>query len=196
MFEFIRGKLVHINPSKVLVDVGGIGYGIVISLKTYQKLPCLNEVVFFYTCPIFREDSQQLFGFLTLEEKILFEQIKTVNGIGPKTAIGILGHMDQVDFQSAIIEGNALMLSKIPGIGKKTAERLILDLKDKIKPGEDHLDTALNQAEKQITIDAISALINLGYNPVQSQKVIKKIIAEKHQDISLSFLITTALRLM
>ena len=131
MYEFIRGKMVQSIPSKAIVDVGGVGYGLVISLKTFQKLPNIGTEVFFYVSHIVREDGHYLYGFLTLDDKKLFEQLISISGVGPKTAIGILGHVDIGDFQMAVVQGNAALLSKVPGIGKKTSERLIIELKDK-----------------------------------------------------------------
>src|SRR5689334_16991211 len=102
MFEFVRGKLVQAGPSKAIIDVGGIGYGITISLKTFSKLPSIESEVFLYVVPIIRENEHVLYGFLSVDEKKLFEQIISISGIGPKTAIGILGHVEIGDFQVAI----------------------------------------------------------------------------------------------
>src|SRR5580693_6849667 len=116
MYEFIRGKMIQSIPSKAVVDVGGVGYGLVISLKTFQKLPNIGTEVFFYVAPVIREDGHFLYRFLTLDDKKLFEQLISISGVGPKTAIGILGHVDISDFQMAVVQGNAALLSKVPGI--------------------------------------------------------------------------------
>ena len=192
MFEFIRGKLVQSIPSKAVVDVNGVGYGIVISLKTFQKLPNIGSEVFFYVAPIIREDEHTLYGFLELDEKRMFEQIIAISGIGPKTAIGILGHVDIADFQLAVIQANTVLLSKIPGIGKKTAERLVMELKDKF-------DSSASTSHSTSTApsvmgDAISALINLGYHPLDAQKAVKKIISTHQKEPTLPELISGALR--
>jgi Holliday junction DNA helicase RuvA len=194
MFEFIRGKMVQSIPSKAVVDVGGVGYGLVISLKTFQKLPAIGTEVFFYVAPVIREDGHFLYGFLNLDDKKLFEQLISISGVGPKTAIGILGHVDISDFQMAVVQGNTALLSKIPGIGKKTAERLVVELKDKFNnlPASDS-GFSSGQAASVVS-DAISALTNLGYNPLDAQKAIKKVLALHSKEPSLSELITGALR--
>ena len=195
MFEFIRGKMVQSIPSKAVVDVGGVGYGIVISLKTFQKLPNLGSEVFFYVAPVIREDGHYLYGFLTLDDKKLFEQLISISGVGPKTAIGILGHVDISDFQMAIVQGNAALLSKIPGIGKKTAERLIIELKDKFNNlSSSGVSLPSGIQGGSVVSDAISALTNLGYHPLDAQKAIKKVLAIHDKEPTLSELITGALR--
>jgi len=191
MYEFIRGKLVQSIPSKAVVDVGGVGYGLVISLKTFQKLPNIGAEVFFYVAPVIREDGHYLYGFLSLDDKKLFEQLISINGVGPKTAIGILGHVDIGDFQMAVMQANAALLSKVPGIGKKTAERLIIELKDKFSAISS--STILSSANG-VVADAISALINLGYHPLEAQKAIKKVLSIHEKEPSLSELISGALR--
>jgi Holliday junction DNA helicase RuvA len=191
MFEFIRGKMVQSDFAKAVVDVGGVGYGVVISLKTYQRLPQIGGDVFFYVTPIIREDGHALYGFLALDEKHLFEKIISISGIGPKTAMGILGHVDTTDFQLAILQANTAMLSKIPGIGKKTAERLVMELKDKFTA------VSLPKADGATVMgDAISALINLGYHPLDAQSAIKKILSNQQKEPSLKELISSALRVI
>ena len=184
MLEFVRGKLARSTPSKAIVDVGGLGYGVTISLKTFQKMPQIGTEVFLHVATIIREDSHTLYGFLTEEEKTFFDQLISINGIGPKTAIGILGHVEIPDFQLAISQANTALLSKIPGIGKKTAERLVIELKDKV-----HLSAP--SAPNGLFGDAVSALINLGYNPLDAQKAVKKVFS-LHSN--LTELITGALR--
>lgn len=195
MFEFFRGKLVQASPTKAVIDIGGVGYAVQISLRMYQQLPQLNSEVFIYVAPVIREDEHSLYGFLTIEEKNLFHHLTSISGIGPKTAVAILGHVDVADFQLAILQANAALLSKIPGVGKKTAERLIIELKDKfrgITPTE--AISTLPSKGGSLTTDAISALINLGYHPLEAQKRIKKILGDLKEEPSLSDLITTALR--
>ena len=196
MFEYFRGKLIQATPTKVVLDVGGVGYAIQISLKTYQKLPHIGSDVFLYVAPIIREDEHTLCGFLTIEEKNLFHHLTSVSGVGPKTAVGILGNVDVTDFQLAVIQGNSLLLSKIPGIGKKTAERLVMELKDKFQ-GVSHttLNSNISSTKGTVTSDAVSALINLGYHPLEAQKRVKETQNTHSNELSLSELITNALRL-
>jgi holliday junction DNA helicase RuvA len=195
MFEFFRGKLVQATPTKAVIDIGGIGYAIHISIKTYQRLPQLNTEVMIYTAPVIREDEHILYGFLSMEEKNLFHHLTSVNGVGPKTAVGILGHVDVADFQLAILQGNSALISKIPGIGKKTAERLILDLKDKFQ-NISRSDVTPGPALKggSLAADAVSALINLGYHPLEAQKRVNKAQDGEKKELSLGDLITSALR--
>jgi Holliday junction DNA helicase RuvA len=195
MYEFIRGKMVQSIPSKAVVDVGGVGYGLVISLKTFQKLPNIGSEVFFYVSHIVREDGHYLYGFLSLDDKKLFEQLISISGVGPKTAIGILGHVDIGDFQMAVVQGNAALLSKVPGIGKKTSERLIIELKDKFNNISQSGTSGHSGAQANGVVgDAISALINLGYHPLDAQKAIKKVLSLHEKEPSLSELISGALR--
>jgi Holliday junction DNA helicase RuvA len=195
MYEFIRGKMIQSIPSKAIVDVGGVGYGLVISLKTFQKLPNIGAEVFFYVAHIVREDGHYLYGFLSLDDKKLFEQLISISGVGPKTAIGILGHVDIGYFQMAVLQGNAALLSKLPGIGKKTSERLIIELKDKFS-NNSNPGASLSSGTQGNTVagDAISALINLGYHPLEAQKAIKKVLSLHEKEPTLSELISGALR--
>lgn len=195
MFEYFRGKLTLATPTKAVIDIGGIGYAIHISLKTYQKLPQIGTELFIYVAPVIREDEHILFGFLTIEEKNLFHHLTSVSGVGPKTAVTILGNVDVLDFQLAVMQGNAALLSKIPGIGKKTAERLVMELKDKFQGvSQTTLNSNISLSHGSIASDAVSALINLGYHPLDAQKRVKKTQEAQSKELSLSELITSALR--
>lgn len=195
MFEYFRGKLVQSTPTKAVLDIHGIGYAIQISLKTYQKLPQVGSEVFLYVAPIIREDEHTLCGFLTIEEKNLFHHLTSVSGVGPKTAVGILGNVDVTDFQLAVLQGNSALLSKIPGIGKKTAERLVMELKDKFQGmSKTDLNPNISLTGGSVASDAVSALINLGYHPLDAQKRVKKTQDTHSKELSLSELITSALR--
>lgn len=195
MFEYFRGKLVYATPTKAVIDVGGVGYAIQISPKTFQKLPQIGEETFLYVAPIIREDDHTLCGFLAIEEKNLFHQLTSVSGIGPKTAVGILGHVDVADFQLAVLQGNVALLSKIPGVGKKTAERLVMELKDKFHGGVASANNStISLTKGAAASDAVSVLINLGYHPLEAQKKVKKTQDTHNTELSLSELITKSLR--
>ncbi|MGH2637975.1 MAG: Holliday junction branch migration protein RuvA [Rhabdochlamydiaceae bacterium] len=195
MFEYFRGKLIQATPTKAILEVGGIGYGIQISVKTYQKLPQIGSDILIYVAPVIREDEHTLCGFLTIEEKNLFHHLTSVSGVGPKTAVGILGHVDVIDFQLAVLQGNSLLLSKIPGIGKKTAERLVMELKDKFQGmSPTVLNSNISLAKGTIASDAVSALINLGYHPLEAQKRVNHTQDAHSNELSLSELITHALK--
>lgn len=194
MLEYIRGKLTEASPFKATVEINGLGYGVHIPLSNYSKLPQIGKEVILYLCLIIREDSHRLFGFLTKAEKELFEKLNDISGIGPKTALALIGHMDVSDLQLAVSRADINLISKVPGIGKKTAERLIIELRDKLKNLEPTSSTPM--PHKGVASDAISALIHLGYNPLQAQKAIKATLLSFEKEPPLGELITTALRCM
>jgi holliday junction DNA helicase RuvA len=198
MFEYIQGNLVQASPTHVTVDVHGIGYRIHIPFNNYAKLPALKTHSFFFICTVIREDSHKLFGFLSEHERDLFEQLIDISGIGPKTALALIGHMELQELQSAIGQGNIAKVCKIPGIGKKTAERLIVEMRDKIFKirGTDSLSEPLSQSEPSIIQDAMSALVNLGYHTAQAQKAVKAAMQACDAPPTLAALITSALRYM
>lgn len=189
MFEYIKGKLTESSPMKAIVDISGLGYRILIPLSNYAKLPQLGQEVLLYLSPIIREDAHTLYGFLTRHERDLFEKFTNISGIGPKTALALIGHMDISQLQFAISQSNISALCKIPGIGKKTAERLIIEMRDKIK-GQD----IPHEGPQGTAFDAISALINLGYQPAHAQKAIKSALGSVKDEPDLPSLITLALR--
>lgn len=199
MFEYIKGILVSITPSQAVVDVQGVGYLIHIPLNAFSSAPPIGSEALFYISPVIREDSHRNFGFLTQEERNLFEKISAVSGIGPKTALALIGHIDSLALESAITTANAALLAKIPGIGKKTAERLIVELRDKVLKGLKKMPTPLpskKSLSSQDTLqnDALSALMNLGYNSLQAQQAIQKALTHfSEEPPELSALIRTAL---
>jgi Holliday junction DNA helicase, RuvA subunit len=194
MYEYIKGTLTESTPLKAVVETGGVGYGIHIPLSAYSKLPQLGKQVMLYLSYIVREDSQKFYGFLTQEERSLFEKVLEVSGIGPKTALALVGHLEVADLHMAIADGNVSLLSKVPGIGKKTAERLMVEMRDKVKNLPLPVTGAGLPAEKGVASDAISALINLGYNPLQARKAIQAALAGAKEEPPLAQLITSALR--
>ncbi|NGX37103.1 MAG: Holliday junction ATP-dependent DNA helicase RuvA [Chlamydiae bacterium] len=194
MFEYLKGALTHSSPHKITVEVGGIGYGIFISIATFEKLPKMGSDVKVFISPVIREDSQRLFGFLSAQERDFFETLNDISGIGPRLSISILGHMTMEDLHLAVEHANTKAISKIPGIGKKMAERLTLELRDKFhKDGKENISLASNQAPS-VMGDAISALANLGYNPLEAQKTVKNVIATASKELSLSELISLSLK--
>lgn len=198
MYEYVKGILSEATLAKVTVDVQGLGYSLLIPFNNYSKLPALGTYVTLYVSYVVREDSQKLYGFLTKHERDLFENLIEVSGVGPKTGLALVGHMEVQDLQIAISQGNTQAICKIPGIGKKTAERLIIDMRDKIKKGMDkslpaHLIEG-SSGEQGIVADAVSALINLGYNTALAQKAIKAAMDKIQGEPELAKLITLALR--
>lgn len=193
MFEYFRGPLVQSTPTKAVIDINGIGYAIQISLKTFQKLPQIGTQTLIYVAPVIREDEHILYGFLTIEEKNLFYLLTSVSGVGPKTAVGILGHVDIDDFQMAVLQGNVALLSKVPSVGKKTAERLVVELKDKFQNIPRH-DSRLSSKDGSLVSDAVSALINLGYHPLEAQKRVNATVQQHSATVTLSEVISLSLQ--
>lgn len=197
MFEYIKGILTQASPVKVTLEAHGVGYLLFIPLNNYAKLPQVGSPLTLYVSTVIREDSHKNYGFLSADQRDLFESLIEISGIGPKTGIALLGHMEINDLQFAIAQGNTALISKVPGIGKKTSERLIIELRDKVKKFHDKDSLAhphSSSGERGVVSDAISALINLGYNPAQAQKAIKTALGSSEKEPELAALITSALR--
>lgn len=177
MFNYISGKLVSKNPTNIVVDVNGVGYQLNISLNTFQKLPEVESDVKVFTVLIPREDSIQLYGFYDEDEKFMFDQLLSISGIGPKVAQSILSGISPDELREFIVQGNSLALTHIPGVGKKTAERMIVELKDKltkISPPE----KIISKDIEDIRIQAYQALITLGYQKQIAEKAIRVALNE------------------
>lgn len=198
MMEYIKGILTSSCPAKTIIETGGIGYKIHIPLSNYSRLPKLGEPLCLFISTVIREDSHKSYGFLTADERDLFETLIEVSGIGPKTALSLLGHLEAVDLQIAISRSDITSICKVPGIGKKTAERLIVEMRDRIQKNPitqaSSSSSSFSKGTKTTSSDALSALINLGYQPLQAQKAINSIIEEKEEEVDLSTLITAALK--
>lgn len=170
MIAHLRGKLLAKHPNQAIVEAGGVGYDVTISIPTFSDLPAAGNEVALHIHTHVREDLIALYGFLRTGEKQLFEKLITVSGIGPKLAITILSGM-AADEMGAAIRGNDLArLTRIPGIGKKTAERLVLELRDKLPAGgtEAPAVSGLSAVEE----DVLSALVNLGYQRAAAEKAV------------------------
>lgn len=179
MIGFVRGKVVQIFNDHCFIDVQGIGYRIFIAEPARQKLT-LDKEVLFYTYLNVREDALSLFGFLTHDEYQLFLSLISVTGIGPKVALGILSSISPSQFRLAVVSKNLTVLTKMPGVGKKTAERLILELKDKLGSIEEEADNDSNVAEPinssdQVIDEALEALLALGYTQSEIHPVLRKV---------------------
>ncbi|HEY2810025.1 MAG TPA: Holliday junction branch migration protein RuvA [Rhabdochlamydiaceae bacterium] len=196
MFEYIKGTLTKTSPSTAIIDIQGLGYRLHIPLNNYGKLPQIGAQVLFYISTVIREDSHKFFGFLTQQERDLFENLIAISGIGPKTALALIGHMELCELQAAIAQSNVSLVCKIPGIGKKTAERLIIEMKDKVFIPLDTPDYDPPLQQPRVIADAISALIHLGYNKAQSQKAVQFALKHTSTEPELAQLITSALRHM
>lgn len=199
MYAYIRGELIQSTPMSVVIETGGIGYCIYIPLSVFSKLPQLGSVLLLHTSYIVRELSQSLYGFLTAQECHVFEMLMDVSGVGPKLALSIVGHLQLHDLKNAILNHDIMKICKVPGVGKKTAERLIIELRDKIittlpPDPSDHSIQISHDPKMQQLRDAMSALINLGYNQVTAQKAIKKAMQDAPEELNLALLITNSLK--
>lgn len=171
MIAHLRGKLISRRPNLVIVETGGVGYDVTISVPAFAELPSLGSEVALHIHTHVREDQIALYGFLRHEEKELFEKLITVSGIGPKLAITILSGMPADDMVNSIRANDLARLTKIPGIGRKTAERMVLELRDKLPPvGADqvHVVPSLSATQE----DVLSALVNLGYQRAAAEKAL------------------------
>jgi Holliday junction DNA helicase RuvA len=177
MIARIKGILAEKTPSSVIVDCNGVGYLIFTSVRISEKLPALGEEVTLLTHLIQKEDASDLYGFLDYSEKQAFLKLISVSKIGPKTAIGILSAADLTELRNFIITGNHRALSKLPGIGLKTAERIVVELKDKFAEIETTAGSDAPAIGNQ-SDEAISALIALGYNKAKAEKFVKAAMKE------------------
>jgi Holliday junction DNA helicase RuvA len=194
MYEYISGNLIEINSSKAIIDVNGVGYKVFIPSCIMSKLSDkINEKIKLFVSFIVKEDSQNLFGFLTKIQKDIFEMLISVSGIGSKTANLLIGYLDVENLHIAVANADIRTISKVPGIGKKTAERLIIELRDKFKMLDSKLFIEESSASSTAK-DAINALMNLGYNLNQAQRAVKEVIKKEGEAIDLSNLITLALK--
>lgn len=174
MIAHLRGKLISKHPNQAIVEAGGVGYDIAISVPTFSELPSVGSDVALHIHIHVREDAIALFGFLRADEKQLFEKLITVSGIGPKLAITILSGMPTSDMVGAIRANDHARLTRIPGIGKKTAERMCVELRDKLEGfGAQQAVAAVSAVEE----DVISALTNLGYQRTLAEKAVERAVA-------------------
>ena len=174
MIAYLRGRLISKHPNQAIVEVAGVGYDVTISIPTFSELLATGSEVALHIHTHVREDALALYGFLRVEEKQLFEKLITVSGIGPKLAITILSGMAVTDMVGAIRANDHVRLTKIPGIGKKTAERMCVELRDKLEGfGEDPAAKSVSAAEE----DVISALTNLGYQRGLAEKAVERAVA-------------------
>ena len=174
MIAHLRGKLISKHPNQAIVEAAGVGYDVTITVPAFSDLPALDAEVALHIHTHVREDAIALFGFLRVEEKQLFEKLITVSGIGPKLAITILSGMPTADMVGAIRASDHARLTRIPGIGKKTAERMCVELRDKLEGfGAAPVAAPVSAVEE----DVVSALTNLGYQRALAEKAVEKAVA-------------------
>lgn len=194
MFDYLKGKITFCSPTTITLEVNNIGYSIKVPLNDLAKLPSIGSEALLFTSFIVREDSQTLYGFLERTTKELFETLITLSGIGPKSALSIIGHVDHNQLYLAVSKGDVKLLSKIPGVGKKTAERLLIELKDKFKNLNLENFASTNATLKGPIYDAVLALISLGYNSKDAHLAVKKAMEKNQEEKDLSLIISSALR--
>jgi holliday junction DNA helicase RuvA len=175
MIAHLRGKLLAKHPNQAIVEAGGVGYDVTISVPTFSDLPGVGGDVALHIHTHVREDMLALYGFLRSAEKTLFEKLITVSGIGPKLAITILSGMAADEMVNAIRGNDIARLTRIPGIGKKTAERMVLELRDKL-PIEKAGEVAAMPTVSAVEEDVLSALMNLGYQRASAEKALSAIV--------------------
>ncbi len=197
MIAHLKGQLIYKSPEHTIVDVNGVGYQIFTPLSTYYALPATGQTVSLRVHTRVRKDELKLFGFLTKDEQMIFQKLITINKVGPRLALGILSGMSPADLLRAVMNNDTARLSTIPGVGKKTAERLTLEMKDKLA------DLALDvkhqpesAAAEGFYGDALSALVNLGYKKPAAEKALQTIYNRNGKDASLEDLIKESLNIL
>ncbi len=198
MISYIRGELIAIEEEKVIVDVNGVGFGIFMPGQAMNLLPPIGEEVKLHTYMNVREDAMQLFGFLTRDDLNVFKLVIGVSGIGPKGGLSILSHLSPDELRFAVMSHDVKAISGAPGIGKKTAEKLIIELKDKLSI-EDVLERtverdshAISSTNNQIHTEAVQALVALGYGNTEALKAVKKV--DTSEDMTVEDVLKQALK--
>lgn len=184
MIGRLRGVIIEKQPPKVLIEVGGVGYDVFMPMTCFYELPDNGQEVIVLTHFIVREDAQILYGFNQEQERDLFRELIKVNSVGPKLALAILSGMSAKQFIHAVELGEIKTLVKLPGVGTKTAERLIVEMKDRVKRFSEESsatdllsdDKPVKKSSNQIENEAVSALIALGYKPQEASRIINKVI--------------------
>lgn len=189
MIAFVKGNLADVESDRVIIDVGGIGYNVFVSSYTIGRLPLEGNVVKLYTYLNVKEDLMQLYGFLTKDELRIFKLLIAVNGIGPKGGLGILSYLTPDDLRFAVMANDVKAISAAPGIGKKTAEKLILELKDQLGTIE---TTEAVDAEritgnfipsKEMQTEAVQALVALGYGSTEALRAVTNVMTDQEESV-------------
>jgi len=195
MIAFLKGRLAHRDPTHVVIDVNGVGYHVNITLQTFSAIK-EQENILLYTHLSIREDAHVLFGFATETEKKLFQQLISVSGVGPSTAIVMLSYMNEQELKTAIVQENVAALQSIKGIGVKTAQRVIIELKDKLKKEswEETQPLILTGSNNTVKREALSALLTLGLPKAVAEKSIDSVLKKSGNTITLEDLVKQALK--
>ena len=197
MIGMLRGKLIYRQAPDLMLDVNGVGYELQASMTTFYDLPELNHEVTLHTHFVVREDAQILYAFSSTAERSLFRTLLKVNGVGPKMALAIVSGMTVDEFAERVKAGDAIGLTRLPGVGKKTAERLIIEMRDRL-PKIDGMGSGQSSSKPdQLTIksnpeeEAVTALLALGYKPAEASKMVSR---QANQDLSVEAMIRNALK--
>jgi len=190
MYDFIKGKLSHIDPPYAVVENGGIGYRILIPKAHIPQLGPIGKELTLYISLVTKEDATDLYGFFERNARALFETLLQVSGIGPKLALSIVGHFSLPELHQAVANKEIKALCEVPGVGKKMAERLALELRDRLKKLDIPIQAPLNSSHIE---DGLSALIHLGYTHQQAKRALSAVL-DKEPKVDLSTLITLSLR--
>lgn len=196
MIATIQGVLTAKKPTIAVVTVGGMGLDIHIPVSTYEQLPALNEEVLLHTHLHVREDALKLFGFASATEKILFSTVISVSGIGPSLGLSILSGCTVTDFANALAQEDLKAITAIPGIGKKTAQRMVVELKDKVAAMANTEVAAgvVAPEENTMTTDALAALMSLGMKENSARNALNRVLKESDDDLTVQTLIRKALK--
>ncbi|OGW22381.1 MAG: Holliday junction DNA helicase RuvA [Nitrospinae bacterium RIFCSPLOWO2_12_FULL_47_7] len=195
MIAYLKGKLIYKSPVHVIIDVSGVGYQVFIPLSTYYALPELHGDISLKIYTHMTEDALKLFGFLSSEEQKSFETLISINKVGPKLALTILSGISAQDLITAITNNDLARLSSIHGVGRKTAERLVLEMKDKLPAIIEGVSTNSTPAHG-VMDDALSALINLGYKKSEAEKALKNVRGQTEGDLPIEHLIKESLKFL
>lgn len=193
MFEYITGKNIESTPTYIVVENSGIAYYVNVSINTYTRVRDQDQCLL-YLHQVIREDAHQLFGFYTREEREMFRMLISVSGVGANTARVMLSSLKTEEIHQAILEGNVHVLKEIKGIGAKTAERIIIDLRDKVGKGE-KLPQIVTHGDNTMKEEALSALVMLGFNKNMAQKAVNKLYAAE-AEMSVEDLVKKALKML
>lgn len=194
MIAFLKGRLIHKDPTYVVIDVNGVGYHVIISLQTFSEIKD-QENILIYTHLSIREDAHVLFGFSKEAERRMFQLLVSVNGVGPSTAIVMLSYMSIDELRSAIIHDDAVTLQRIKGIGGKTAQRVIIELKDKLKKDTyEEISTGTGVRNNTLRNEALSALVTLGIARNVAEKSVDTVLKKSGNTITLEDLVKQSLK--
>lgn len=176
MIGRLRGILLEKQPPELLIETSGVAYEVQASMQTFYQLPLINQEVILYTHLIIREDAHQLYGFYNKQERVLFRALLKVNGVGPKLALTILSSSSPEEFVRCVNQGDTASLVRLPGVGKKTAERLVIEMRDRVS--DDFILPSSSNPINSSHQDAMSALIALGYKPQEASRALQNIVSE------------------